>query len=107
MVPNHVFQLLAMTAMEPPISFDADAVRSKKTEVIQAIKPLDPAQVLRDAVRGQYGAGTVLGKPVPAYRQEPDCRAGLDDRDLRRLQTQHRQLALGGRAVLPADRQVS
>jgi glucose-6-phosphate 1-dehydrogenase len=48
MVPNHVFQLLAMTAMEPPISFDADAVR------------------------GQYDAGTVLGKPVRAYRQEPD-----------------------------------
>ncbi|HUC68922.1 MAG TPA: glucose-6-phosphate dehydrogenase [Stellaceae bacterium] len=72
MVPNHVFQLLAMTAMEPPTSFDADAVRSKKAEVIQAIHPLTPAQALRDAVRGQYGAGTVLGKPVRAYRQEPD-----------------------------------
>ena len=72
MVPNHVFQLLAMTAMEPPISFDADAVRAKKAEVIQAIKPLDPAHVLKDAVRGQYDAGSVLGKPVRAYRQEPD-----------------------------------
>jgi glucose-6-phosphate 1-dehydrogenase len=72
MVPNHVFQLLAMTAMEPPTSFDADAVRSKKAEVVQAIHPLTPAQALRDAVRGQYGAGTVLGKPVRAYRQEPD-----------------------------------
>jgi glucose-6-phosphate 1-dehydrogenase len=69
MVPNHVFQLLAMTAMEPPISFEADAVRAKKAEVIQAIRPLDPA---RDAVRGQYDAGTVLGKAVRAYRQEPD-----------------------------------
>jgi glucose-6-phosphate 1-dehydrogenase len=57
MVPNHVFQLLAMTAMEPPISFDADSVRAKKTEVIQAIKALDQAQVLKDAVRGQYDAG--------------------------------------------------
>ena len=47
MVPNHVLQLLAMTAMEPPISFDADAVRAKKTEVIQAIKPLDKVQVLK------------------------------------------------------------
>ena len=46
MVPNHVFQLLAMTAMEPPISFDADAVRSKKAEVIQAIHPIDPAHAL-------------------------------------------------------------
>jgi Cof subfamily protein (haloacid dehalogenase superfamily) len=61
-----------MTAMEPPISFDADAVRAKKTEVIQAIKPLDPALVLKDVVRGQYDAGRVLGKQVRAYRQEPD-----------------------------------
>ena len=72
MVPNHVFQLLAMTAMEPPNSFDADAVRAKKAEVIEAIRPLDPAQALKDAVRGQYDAGTVLGKTVRAYRQEPD-----------------------------------
>ena len=72
MVPNHVFQLLAMTAMEPPISFDADAVRNKKAEVIEAIHPLDAAEALRDAVRGQYGAGMVLGKAVREYRQEPD-----------------------------------
>src|SRR5215469_15419786 len=75
MVPNHVFQLLTMTAMEPPVSFDADAVRAKKTEVLQAIHPLDPAAALRDAVRGQYGAGTVLGKPAEAYRREPDVAA--------------------------------
>jgi glucose-6-phosphate 1-dehydrogenase len=72
MVPNHLFQLLAMTAMEPPISFDADAVRAKKTEAIEAIKPLDPSQVFEDVVRGQYDAGRVLGKQVRAYRQEPD-----------------------------------
>ncbi len=72
MVPNHVFQLLAMTAMEPPISFDADAVRDKKAEVVEAIRPLTPARALREAVRGQYDAGTVLGKPARAYRQEPD-----------------------------------
>ena len=75
MVPNHVFQLLAMTAMEPPISFDADAVRTKKAEVIQAIHPLEPARALNDAVRGQYDAGTVLGRAVRAYRQEPDVAA--------------------------------
>ena len=69
MVPNHVFQLLAMTAMEPPISFDANAVRARKTEVIQAIKPVDP---LQDALRGQYATGRVIGKSVRAYRQEPD-----------------------------------
>ncbi len=72
MVPNHVIQLLAMTAMEPPISFDANAVRTKKAEVIEAIHPLEPARVLKDAVRGQYDAGTVLGTAVRAYRQEPD-----------------------------------
>jgi glucose-6-phosphate 1-dehydrogenase len=72
MVPNHVFQLLAMTAMEPPISFDADAVRAKKAEVIQAIHPLTSDRALKDAVRGQYDAGTVLGRPVQAYRHEPD-----------------------------------
>jgi glucose-6-phosphate 1-dehydrogenase len=72
MVPNHVMQLLAMTAMEPPISFEADAVRAKKTEVLQAIKPIDPAEAMRDAVRGQYDGGTVLGERVCPYRQEPD-----------------------------------
>ena len=72
MVPNHVFQLLAMTAMEPPISFDADEVRTKKAEVIKAIHPLGPAQALNDVVRGQYDAGTVLGRAVQAYRQAPD-----------------------------------
>jgi glucose-6-phosphate 1-dehydrogenase len=72
MVPNHVFQLLAMTAMEPPNSFDADAVRAKKAEVINAIRPLKPRQVLRDVVRGQYEEGVVLGGPVRSYRHEPD-----------------------------------
>jgi len=72
MVPNHVLQLLAMTAMEPPISFDADAVRAKKAEVIEAIQPFSLARALRNAVRGQYDAGTVLGTRVRAYRQEPD-----------------------------------
>jgi glucose-6-phosphate 1-dehydrogenase len=75
MVPNHVFQLLAMTAMEPPISFDADAVRAKKAEVIEAIRPLSPGRALKDAVRGQYDAGTVLGTAARAYRQEPDVAA--------------------------------
>jgi glucose-6-phosphate 1-dehydrogenase len=75
MVPNHVFQLLAMTAMEPPISFDADAVRAKKAEVIEATRPLDPARALKNAVRGQYDAGNVLSKAVRAYRQEPDVAA--------------------------------
>jgi glucose-6-phosphate 1-dehydrogenase len=72
MVPNHCFQLLALTAMEPPISFDADAVREKKAEVIEAIRPIKPGRALKDAVRGQYDAGVVLGRQVHAYRHEPD-----------------------------------
>ncbi len=68
MVPNHLFQLLAMIGMEPPTSFDADAVRTKKTELLQAIHPISP----NDAVRGQYGAGAVLGRKIPDYRSEPD-----------------------------------
>jgi len=68
MVPNHLFQLLAMVAMEPPISFDADAIRTEKGKVIAAITPIDPAM----AIRGRYSAGTVGGKPVPDYLQEPD-----------------------------------
>jgi glucose-6-phosphate 1-dehydrogenase len=68
MVPNHLFQLLAMIAMEPPISFDANAVRAKKTELFRAIHPISP----ENAVRGQYGAGVVLGKKVGDYRHEPN-----------------------------------
>jgi glucose-6-phosphate 1-dehydrogenase len=68
MVPNHLFQLLAMLGMEPPISFDADAVRAKKTELLQAIHAISPD----NAVRGQYGAGVVLGRSVADYRQEPN-----------------------------------
>jgi glucose-6-phosphate 1-dehydrogenase len=75
MVPNHLFQLLSMTAMEPPISFDAEAVRAKKAEVIEAIQPMTLDLAVRDAVRGQYAAGTVLGRSVQAYRQEPDVAA--------------------------------
>ena len=72
MVPNHLFQLLTMTAMEPPISFDADEVRNKQAEILHAILPLTPEEVLTNAVRGQYGPGDVKGKQLPGYRDEPD-----------------------------------
>jgi glucose-6-phosphate 1-dehydrogenase len=71
MVPNHLFQLLTMTAMEPPISFDADEVRNKQAEVLHAIQPLTPEEVLTNTVRGQYGSGIVEGQRVPGYRSEP------------------------------------
>src|SRR5690606_13028633 len=66
MVPNHLFQLGAMTAMEPPVSFDAEDIRAKKAELFKAIHPL----ALTDVVRGQYDAGSVAGEPVKAYRAE-------------------------------------
>ena len=72
MVPNHLFQLLTMTAMEPPISFDADEVRNKQAEVLHAIQPLGPEDVLTCMVRGQYDEGVIDGQRVPAYREEPD-----------------------------------
>ncbi len=71
MVPNHLFQLLALTAMEPPSHFEADAVRSEKLKAIEAIRPLSEADVWSDVVRGQYAAGRVKGKMVPAYREAP------------------------------------
>ncbi|BAY49956.1 glucose-6-phosphate 1-dehydrogenase (plasmid) [Scytonema sp. HK-05] len=71
MVQNHLFQLLAMTAMEPPVSFDADAVRDEKSKLLKAIQPLTPEDVLKYTVRGQYGEGAINEKPVPAYRSEP------------------------------------
>jgi glucose-6-phosphate 1-dehydrogenase len=72
MVPNHMFQLLAVAAMEPPNSFAADAVRSEKAKVIEAIRYASPEAAVACAVRGQYGPGTVRAKPVSSYRQEPD-----------------------------------
>jgi glucose-6-phosphate 1-dehydrogenase len=71
MVPNHMFQLLSLVAMEPPNSFDAEAVRDEKSKILHALQPPTPEQVLTAAVRGQYGAGQVLDQPVPAYRSEP------------------------------------
>ena len=71
MVPNHVFQLLSLTAMEPPNSFDADAVRTEKHKVLEAVSPLDGEAIRRNTVLGQYGAGAMRGQPVVAYREEP------------------------------------
>jgi len=68
MVPNHMFQLLSMVAMEPPNSFEAEAVRGEKAKLLQAIHPVRP----QDVVRGQYAAGEVLGNTIKAYRDEPN-----------------------------------
>jgi glucose-6-phosphate 1-dehydrogenase len=71
MVPNHLLQLLALIAMEPPVSFEAEAIRDEKAKALRAIQPMDQERVLRDTVRGQYGEGMVGTERAPGYRQEP------------------------------------
>jgi glucose-6-phosphate 1-dehydrogenase len=70
MVPNHIFQLITLCAMEPPISFEADSVHDEQTKILRAIQPFTPETALSQAVRGQYGEGTMDDMPVPAYRRE-------------------------------------
>ncbi|MGB7070169.1 MAG: glucose-6-phosphate dehydrogenase [Pyrinomonadaceae bacterium] len=70
MIPNHIFQLVTLSAMEPPVSFEANAVRDEQTKILQAIKCFAPENVLKDAVRGQYAEGTIGGKAAAAYRSE-------------------------------------
>jgi len=69
---NHLLQLLSLVAMEPPATFDADALRDEKVKVLRAIGPPTREQVRRDVVRGQYGPGWVAAQPVRGYRQEPE-----------------------------------
>jgi glucose-6-phosphate 1-dehydrogenase len=71
MVPNHVMQLLSLTAMESPVSFQADAVRDEQAKVLHAVQILDSEAVLHDSVRGQYGEGMVADERARSYRTEP------------------------------------
>jgi glucose-6-phosphate 1-dehydrogenase len=71
---NHLLQLVALTAMEPPIDFTADAVRNEKLKVLKALATPDPQAV----VRGQYGPGFIEGEPAPGYREEPDVAPGSE-----------------------------
>ncbi|RYZ22479.1 MAG: glucose-6-phosphate dehydrogenase [Chitinophagaceae bacterium] len=70
MVQNHVLQMLCMVAMEAPISFEADEIRNKKLDVLQAIRRIRPEDVHQHSVRGQYSAGWMKGKKISGYRQE-------------------------------------
>jgi glucose-6-phosphate 1-dehydrogenase len=71
MVPNHVMQLLSLTGMESPVSFQADAVRNEQAKVLHSLVPFNSEEVLLQTVRGQYGDGVVGGEKVPRYRSEP------------------------------------
>ena len=105
MVPNHIMQLISLTAMEPPISFGANAVRDEQAKILHAIQPFSAEEVLSKTVRGQYGEGMrSMASAYPAIakkRRPPDSQ----DRNFRRHEAAHRQLALGRSSLLPPHRQ--
>ncbi|MBV8733087.1 MAG: glucose-6-phosphate dehydrogenase, partial [Acidobacteriia bacterium] len=70
MIPNHLSQLLALTAMEPPSSFSATALQNEQVKVLESVSPIDPEDCHWCAVRGQYTQGTIDDKPVPGYTEE-------------------------------------
>jgi glucose-6-phosphate 1-dehydrogenase len=72
---NHLLQLLSLVAMEPPATFEADALRDEKVKVLRAIAPIGPDDAVRNVVRGQYGPGWVAAQPVVGYRDEPEVDA--------------------------------
>ena len=70
MIQNHLLQLMCMVAMEPPVNFGANEVRNKKVDVLNAVRPIEPAELYKSAARGRYGQ-LFQGQPVPGYREEP------------------------------------
>jgi glucose-6-phosphate 1-dehydrogenase len=74
MVQNHLLQVLALVAMEPPVSLEAESIRDEKVKLLKSIRPLQISQVANQVVRGQYLEGKVDGQPRPAYRLEPKVR---------------------------------
>ncbi len=74
MVQNHLLQVLALAAMEPPVNLEAESIRDEKVKLLKSIRPLRPEDVARQVVRGQYFAGYADGQLCPGYRQEPRVR---------------------------------
>jgi glucose-6-phosphate 1-dehydrogenase len=72
MIQNHILQLLCMIGMEAPVSFDANEIRNKKVDVLNALRKISKEQVHDYAARGQYGNGWMQGEKVPAYGEEKD-----------------------------------
>ncbi len=70
MIPNHIFQLITYTAMEPPVSFEADAVRDEQFKILHAIQPFSPEEIERNVVRGQYAAGKIDDQTIADYQDE-------------------------------------
>ncbi|HHT27677.1 MAG TPA: glucose-6-phosphate dehydrogenase [Firmicutes bacterium] len=69
-VQNHLLQMLTLVAMEPPVDLSSEAIRDEKVKVLRSLQPMTPAEIRRNTVRGQYGAGKIMGEAVPAYRDE-------------------------------------
>ncbi|HEX2781754.1 MAG TPA: glucose-6-phosphate dehydrogenase [Gemmatimonadaceae bacterium] len=76
MFQNHLMQLLATTAMEPPATIGAASVRDEKVKLLRAVRRFDPQARSGDLALGQYDAGAIDGRPVPAYADEPSVKAG-------------------------------
>ena len=76
MVPNHLFQLLSLVTMEPPVKFDAHSVRSEKAEVLSAIQTQSEQEALQNSVRGQYRGGKIGDAEIDDYRKTPDVAPG-------------------------------
>ncbi len=72
MIQNHVFQVLSLVAMEPPVNLHSEAVRDEKIKALRAARDFTVERVREECVRGQYGPGSIAGKPVPGYRQEQE-----------------------------------
>ncbi len=78
MIQNHLLQLLCLIAMDPPSDLSADSIRDEKVKVLKALAPIAPEQLGQQVVRGQYVAGSILGKPVPGYLEEDNANARSD-----------------------------
>ena len=103
---NHMLQLLSLVAMEPPINFEADALRDEKVRVLRAIDTdWTQQRIHNDVVRGQYTAGWVADRKVEGYLDEAEVSPDSERRDLRGPAPRGRELALGRRALLPAHGQ--
>lgn len=76
MVQNHLLQVMALVAMEPPVSLEAESIRDEKVKLLSSVRVLHPDRVASNVVRGQYTQGEVNGDPRPGYRQEPRVRPG-------------------------------
>ena len=109
MIQSHVLQLTSLVAMEPPAAFDATAVRNEKIKVLQSIRPFTPESIKTDIVRGQYGPGSESGDSslLNGYREEPGVAKNSATETFVAASLADRQLALGRRPVLSADRQAA